>query len=298
MGLPWELYTIEGMEWYGRANMLKAGLVFTDMATTVSPSHSFELRTEAGGFGLHDTFLGLHDRLAGVLNGIDFRIWDPETDPYITANYSQHDFSGKALCKAALQAEYGLPQEPDRMVIGMVARMVAQKGMDLILGGRAIREADVQFIFLGSGERRFEEGLTNLAAAHPDRIAVELGFTEEREHQIIAGADALLMPSLYEPCGLTQMRAMRYGTPPLARRVGGLEDTIEDGTTGLLFDDYKPERLDWIVERAVFRYRKQASWQDMAEHGMVQDFSWERMVNRYFEIYDQAFEVRAEALAD
>ena len=118
-----------------------------------------------------------------------------------------------------------------------------------------------------------------------------------QEHQIIAGADALLMPSLYEPCGLTQMRAMRYGTPPLARRVGGLDDTIEDGTTGLLFDDYKPERLDWIVERAVFRYRKPASWQDMAEHGMAQDFSWDRVVGRYFEIYDRAFEVRSDSLA-
>ena len=298
MGLPWELYTMDCMEWYGRANMLKGGLAFTDMATTVSPSHSFELRTEDGGFGLHDTFLELHDRLAGVLNGIDFRVWDPETDPYIPANYSRDDLSGKALCKATLQREYGLPQEPDRLLIGMVARMAAQKGMDLILGGRAIREADAQFIFLGSGEPRYEEGFTNIAAAYPDRVAVELGFTEEREHQIIAGADALLMPSLYEPCGLTQMRAMRYGTPPLARRVGGLEDTIEDGTTGLLFDDYKPERLDWIVERAVFRYRKPASWQDMAEHGMLQDFSWERAVDRYFEIYDQAFEVRDESLAE
>jgi starch synthase len=298
MGLPWELYTMHCMEWYGRANVLKAGLNFTDMATTVSPSHSFELRTEAGGFGLHDTFLGLHDRLAGVLNGIDFGIWDPETDPYIPANYSQDDLSGKAQCKAALQKEYGLPQEADRLVIGMVARMVSQKGMDLILGGRAVREADAQFIFLGSGEKRFEEALTDLAESLPSRVAVELDFSEEREHRIIAGADALLMPSLYEPCGLTQMRAMRYGTPPLARRVGGLDDTIDDGTTGLLFDDYKPERLDWIVERAVFRYRKTASWRSMAEHAMAQDFSWERVVDRYFEIYDQAFEVRAEALSE
>jgi starch synthase len=296
MGLPWELYTVDCMEWYGRANILKAGLVFTDMATTVSPSHSFELRTEAGGFGLHDTFLALHDRLAGVLNGIDFRIWDSETDPYIPANYSRDDLSGKAQCKAALQEGVGFPQEPDRLVIGMVARMVAQKGMDLILGGRAIREADAQFVFLGAGERRYEEGLMNLAAAHPDRVAVELSFTEKREHQILAGADALLMPSLYEPCGLTQMKALRYGTPPLARRVGGLDDTIEDGTTGLLFDDYKPERLDWIVERAVFRYRKPASWQDMAKHGMARDFSWDRVVTRYFAIYDQALEIRADAL--
>lgn len=296
MGLPDELYHMDVMEWYGRANILKAGLVHTDMATTVSPSHSFELRTEAGGFGLHHTFLGLHDRLVGILNGIDHRIWNPETDSDIPANYSASDLSGKAECKAALQAEYSLSADPGTPVIGMVARMVSQKGMDLILGGRAIREADAQFIFLGSGERRFEEGLTNLAAAHPDRVAVQLDFTEEREHRLVAGADSLLMPSLYEPCGLTQMRAMRYGTPPLARRVGGLHDTIEDGHTGLLFDDYKPERLDWLIERAIARYQKPATWRDMVEHGMAEDFSWERVVDRYFEVYEQAFEARTETL--
>lgn len=296
MGLPFELYTMAVMEWYGRANILKAGLVFTDMATTVSPSHSFELRTEAGGFGLHHTFLDLHDRLVGVLNGIDCRIWNPETDPYLPANYSTQDLSGKAECKIALQREYGLPEDPDKLLIGMVARMAAQKGMDLILGGRAIRDADAQFIFLGSGERRFEEGLENVAAAHPDRVAVHLDFTEEREHRVVAGADALLMPSQYEPCGLTQMRAMRYGTPPLARRVGGLEDTIEDGHTGLLFDDYKPERLDWLIERAIARYLKPATWRDMVEHGMAEEFSWEMAVDRYFEVYERAFETRSESL--
>jgi starch synthase len=297
LGLSLDLYHMDVMEWYGRANVLKAGLVFTDMATTVSPSHSFELRTEAGGFGLHHTFLALHDRLVGVLNGIDYRIWDPQTDPDIPANYSAQDLSGKAACKAALQAEYGLPQDPDKLLMATVARMAAQKGMDLVLEGRAIRELDAQFIFLGSGERRFEEGLSDLAVAHPERLAVELEFNEEREHRVMAGADALLMPSLYEPCGLTQMRAMRYGTPPLARRVGGLDDTIEDGHTGLLFDDYKPERLDWLVERAIARFKKPASWKHMVLRGMERDFSWERVVDRYYDVYEHAFETRAEALA-
>lgn len=297
-GLPYELYHMDAMEWYGRTNVLKGGLVFTDMATTVSPSHSFELRTEAGGFGLHHTFLGLHDRLVGVLNGIDNRIWDPTTDPEIPANYSAEDLSGKATCKEALQREFGLEEDPDRLLIGMVARLAAQKGLDLVLGGRSIRESDAQFIFLGSGEQRFEEGLRNLAAAHSNRVAVQLDFTEDREHRVVAGADALLMPSLYEPCGLTQMRAMRYGTPPLARRVGGLDDTIEDGHTGLLFDDYKPERLDWLVERATARYHRPAAWRDLIEHGMAEDFSWERVVDRYFAIYEQAFEYRADVLAE
>ncbi|MGD8361282.1 MAG: glycogen/starch synthase [Gemmatimonadota bacterium] len=297
IGLPMDLYRIDAMEWYGRANVLKAGLVFTDMASTVSPNHAFELRTESGGFGLHHTFLGLHNRLVGVLNGIDFGIWDPENDPQIAARYSLRELSGKKVCKAALQRAYGLPEEPGRLLIGMVARMVAQKGLDLILGGSAIREADAQFIFLGNGEPRYEEALRDLAAAHPHRIASQLEFSEEREHQVMAGADALMMPSLYEPCGLTQMRAQRYGTLPLARRVGGLEDTIEDGTTGLLFDDYEPDRLDWTIARATVRYRNSDGWKDMMEHAMVQDFSWERVVKRYFEVYDRAFDVREKALA-
>ena len=297
IGLPMELYHMDAMEWYGRANILKGGLVFTDMASTVSPSHAFELRTESGGFGLHHTFLGLRDRMVGVLNGIDLRIWDPEIDPNIPARYSPTDLSGKAKCKAALQRTYNLPEEPGRLLIGMVARMVAQKGVDLILGGSAIREADAQFIFLGNGEPRYEAALRNLAASHPDRVAVQTDFREEREHRIIAGADALMMPSLYEPCGLTQMRAQRYGTIPLARRVGGLADTIEDGTTGLLFDGYKPDRLDWTVARAIARYRNPDAWRDMVEHAMIQDFSWERVVSRYFEVYDRAFEVRKKALA-
>lgn len=298
LGLPMELYHMDVMEWYGRANVLKAGLMFTDMASTVSPGHAFELRTEAGGFGLHHTFLGLHDRLVGVLNGIDYRIWDPGNDPEIPAHYSLEDLSGKAACKAAVQAEYDLPVDPDRLLVGMVARLVAQKGMDLILGGQAIREADAQFIFLGNGERRFEEALRTLAREHPDRIAVQTDFSESREHRIIAGADALLMPSLYEPCGLTQMRAQRYGTIPLARRVGGLADTIEDGTTGLLFDDFAPDRLDWTIRRAWTRYRNPDAWTDMMEHAMVRDFSWQRVADRYFEVYDRAFQVRARALAD
>ncbi len=297
MGLPMDLYRMEVMEWYGRANILKAGIVFTDMATTVSPSHAFELRTEDGGFGLHHTFLALHDRLVGVLNGIDHDIWSPGTDPHIPANYSTEDLTGKATCKAALQKEHGLPEEPRRLLIAMVARMVAQKGMDLILGGQALASANAQFVFLGSGERRYEEALVKLASEHPHRIAVDLEFREEKEHRVLAGADALLMPSLYEPCGLTQMRAMRYGAVPLARRVGGLEDTIEDGATGLLFDDYRPERLDWIIDRAVARFARPEAWLDLAETAMQQDFSWERAVERYYDVYDHAFEARAEALA-
>jgi starch synthase len=293
VGLPPELYEVAYMEWYGRANVLKGGLVFCDMATTVSPSHSFELRTEAGGFGLHHTFLALHDRLVGILNGIDYQIWNPATDPDIPANYSAADLSGKAACKAALQAEYGLPRDPTALVIGMVARLVTQKGLDLILGGRALWDAPrTQFIFLGSGERRFEEALKGAAATHPDRIALQLDFQEDREHRVIAGADALLMPSLYEPCGLTQMRAQRYGTVPIARRVGGLAETIRDGITGLLFAEYAPDQLDWTIERAVTRFSHPEAWQGMLQHAMARNFSWEWVVDQYEEVYHRALHRR------
>ena len=297
IGLPMDLYRMDFMEWYGRANILKAGLLSTDMATTVSGSHAFELRTEAGGFGLHHTFLDLQDRLVGILNGIDVRIWDPRTDVAIPANFSEDDFSGKAVCKAALQREYHLPVDPDRLLIAMVARMVAQKGLELVLKGRRIGETDAQFIFLGEGEPHFAEGLARLAAAHPDRIAVDSAFTEGKEHRVIAGADALLMPSLYEPCGLTQMRAQRYGTVPLARRVGGLEETIEDGVNGLLFDDFSPDRLDWLVDQARIRYSDSEGWRKMMLSGMAKDFSWGLVVNRYFDVYERARQIRAGVLA-
>lgn len=297
IGLPPELYRIDFLEWYGRANILKAGLICTDMVTTVSEGHSSELKTEAGGFGLHHTFLNLNDRLVGIQNGIDFHLWNPETDPEIPAHYSAEDLSGKAICKEALQREYGLSPDPDRPLIGMVARMVVQKGLELIVNGRAVRESNAQFIFLGEGEPRFEEALRELAAAYPARIAAETAFSEAREHRAIAGADALLMPSLYEPCGLTQMRAQRYGTLPLARRVGGLDETIEDGVTGLLFDDFSPAGLEWLIQRAVAGYTMPESWRRMMKQAMARDFSWERVVHHYSQVYDRALQIRAEALA-
>lgn len=297
IGLSMDLYRMSFMEWYGRANILKAGLVSADMTATVSGGHAFELRTEAGGFGLHHTFLDLGDRFVGILNGIDVRIWNPQTDPEIPANYSAEDFTGKALCKEALQREYGLRADPNRLLIAMVARMVAQKGLDLVLGGRLLESSDAQFIFLGEGEPRFEESLVSLAAAHPDRIAADSVFTEEKEHRAIAGADALLMPSLYEPCGLTQMRAQRYGSVPLARRVGGLQETIEDGVNGLLFDDFSPDRLDWLLNRAAACFTDGDGWRRIMRNGMARDFSWEPAVSRYLDMYDRALQIRAEALA-
>lgn len=292
LGLPDSLYDLTRLEWYGRVNVLKGGLAYADMATTVSPTHAIELRTEAGGFGLHDTFVGLRDRFVGILNGIDTVIWNPETDTEITANYSVADPSGKRRCKAALQRAWKLPERARTPVFGMSARLVAQKGLDILLGGESLVTADAQFVFLGAGESRYEEALAGLAAAHPDRIGANFAFTDRLEHRLLAGADFLLMPSLYEPCGLTQMRAQRYGANPIARRVGGLADTIEDEMTGYLFDEYSPAGFDRAVRRALALFADQPARATYAREAMTRDFGWAHSAARYLAAYQRALAAR------
>jgi starch synthase len=292
LGFPSEMYNPQVFEWYGRMNILKGGLAFSDLAVTVSPTHARELRTPEGGFGLHDRFIELGDRLVGILNGIDPEGWNPETDPYITAHYSLHDLAGKRRCKTALQHAYGLPQRPHTSLFGMSARLVSQKGLDIVLGADLLGASDAQFIFLGSGEHRYHAALTELAVANPERVAVEFAFTDHLEHGLLAGADLLLMPSLYEPCGLTQMRAQRYGTVPVVRRVGGLQDSVDDGRTGFLFDEYAPAALERAVVRALDCYREQKAWRTMVRQAMAQPFGWEDSTTRYLEVYRRALAAR------
>ncbi|HWB41124.1 MAG TPA: glycogen synthase GlgA [Gemmatimonadales bacterium] len=288
IGLPWELYNWQQLEWYGKVNFLKGGIVFADSVTTVSPTQAKELRTPGGGFGLHHLFTGLGDRLVGVLNGIDQRIWNPATDTQITAQYSAEKLEGKRRCKAALQRSFGLPQRRRVPLFGMTGRLVTQKGLDLILGAGGLLGSDAQFVFLGSGDPRYEHALVELARSAPNRIGVQLDFTDRQEHRLMAGADIFLMPSLYEPCGLTQMRAQRYGAPPIVRRVGGLADTVEDGVTGFAFDGYTAEAFQEAGVRALRGYAEPAKWQAMVRRGMARDFSWERSVDQYLEVYRRA----------
>ena len=292
LGIGPELYTSDVFEWYGRMNVLKGGLAFCDFAVTVSPTHARELCTPEGGFGLHQMFIDLGDRLVGILNGIDPAAWNPATDAVIAAPYSLDDLSGKDRCKAALQSARGLPQEAGIPVFGMSARLVAQKGLDIVLGGDLLSMDDAQFVFIGSGERRYERALAALALAAPNRIAVEFNFTDRLEHRLLAGADALLMPSLYEPCGLTQMRAQRYGAIPIARRVGGLADSIADGVTGLLFDEYTPEGLMHAVQQAIDRYRDATAWRALIRKAMEQQFGWDNSAKRYLDVYRRALDLR------
>jgi starch synthase len=285
LGLPPELFNHRQMEWYGRANLLKGGVVFADAVTTVSPTHAHELRTKAGGFGLDGVFVALRDRFTGIANGIDQNTWDSATDLNITANYSRDDLSGKKKCRSALQRTFGLQQRPRVPIFAMTARLTSQKGLDLILGDPSYFALDAQFIFLGNGEPRYAAALAALAERAPSRIAVELNFNERLEHRLLAGADLCLMPSLYEPCGLTQMRAQRYGTIPVARRVGGLADTIEDGTTGFLFDDYTTADFMHALMRAVDQYADPVAWQRMMREAMSREFSWARSELKYRQLY-------------
>jgi starch synthase len=291
VGLPWSLYTFHHLEWYGRMNLLKGGMSLADAVVTVSPTHADELRTEAGGFGLHDAFRELGDRFVGIANGIDQEEWDPTTDVQIAARYSRDDLAGKASCKASLQRLFGLPRRARTPLFAMSARMVYQKGLDLILGSGFLT-LDAQFVFLGSGEARYEHALRALAHRAPERLGVQLNFTDRLEHRLLAGADLCLMPSMYEPCGLTQMRAQRYGTLPLARRVGGLADTIEDGVTGFLFDEYTSDDFLHGASRAVQAYREPATFARMQRDAMARDFGWERAEARYRDVYRFAVERR------
>ena len=293
IGLPDDMWSPDFMEWYGRLNFLKGGLLYADMVTTVSPTHAFELLTDVGGFGLQHSFRQLGDRLVGIRNGIDVNTWNPATDPEIPVRFTVEDLSGKVQDKAELQDVWGLPRRPDIPLFGMSARLVAQKGLDQIVASQSLRLLDAQFIFLGAGEAQFERGLRELSARFPTRVAVDTAFTDAKEHRLLAGADFLMMPSLYEPCGLTQMRAQLYGALPVARRVGGLADTIEDGVTGILYDAYSPEAFDRAVQRAVTLYQDREWFTELARGAMRKDFSWRQPAEAYEAVYRRALAARA-----
>jgi starch synthase len=289
LGFDSASYDSQRFEAYGRMNFLKSGVTHCDLAVTVSPTHAHELRTPEGGFGLHEAFAALGDSLAGVTNGIDSDVWNPATDLSLPASYTHGDFVGKAACKAALQRSCGLEERPSALLVAMCTRLAQQKGFDLVLEADLLSRSDAQFLFLGQGEARYERALADLAAAAPGRAVVRLDFSDELEHRVLGGADALLMPSFYEPCGLTQMRAQRYGTIPIARRVGGLADTIEDGATGFLFTDYSQEALVAGVRRAAARYAEPDGWRAMMRRAMSKDFGWPRVADEYISLYRKAF---------
>ncbi|MDX1250647.1 MAG: glycogen synthase GlgA [Gammaproteobacteria bacterium] len=298
LGLPPALWSPDGLEFYGRLSFIKGGLMYADMLSTVSPSYAQEIRTPEYGCGLEGLLNHRADRLTGILNGVDYREWDPRRDPLIAEPYTARDLSGKAANKAALQTRLGLPLEPQVPLIGLVSRLVEQKGMDLVVGILpALLAQPVQVAMLGSGEKRFETVFSDAMATHPRQFAVQIGFDESLAHLIESGADMFLMPSRFEPCGLNQIYSLRYGTVPIVRRTGGLADTVVDAApdsladgaaTGITFEDATPQSLLAALQRAMALYRQPALWQQMIRAGMRQNFSWQRSAKEYLALYQRA----------
>ena len=292
LNLPAELYDWRLLEWYGRVNLLKGGLAFADVVTTVSETHARELVTPMGGFGLHEAFAALGERLVGIANGLDQTVWNPATDAALAARYTSSALGGRHRCRIALQRTFGLAEGDDRPILAMCARLTAQKGLDLVLGSDLLSRDDVQVVILGEGEARYLDALRARADSAHGRIAIHSPFSEPLEHVLLGGADALLMPSRYEPCGLAQMRAQRYGVLPIAHRVGGLADTIEDGVTGFLFDRYTPSALHEVVQRALAVRADGQAWRRMMHAAMARDFGWKRPAQAYRQVYQRAAMIR------
>jgi starch synthase len=291
IGLPWDVFRFDAMEFHDRLNFLKAGLVFSDALTTVSPTYAAEIRTPEGGEGLDALLRHRAGDLSGILNGIDHREWDPASDRHLPAHFDAHRLAGKRTCKAALQRELGLPERPDLPLVAMVSRLADQKGMDLVLAALPeLMRRDLQLALLGSGRRDWEQAFADAAHHHRDRLAARIGFDEGLAHRLEAGADVFLMPSRFEPCGLNQLYSLRYGTVPVVRRVGGLADTVQDYDgwkqgTGFVFADYDPRAMLAGLRRAEETFRDQRAWGGIVRRGMAQDFSWGRSAARYEALY-------------
>jgi starch synthase len=310
-GLDWRYFNLHQMEFYGKLNLLKSGIVFANWLTTVSPTYAQEIQTEEFGCGLEGVLRQRSEQLTGIVNGVDYNVWNPATDPHLPpwpntganerANYDVSSWqAGKAANKAALQRELGLPESPSTPIIAQVGRLADQKGWDLVLEvlRRWSTEMDVQWVILGTGEPYYHEVLGQLSREFPNRIAARLEFNDPLAHRIEAGADIFLMPSRYEPCGLNQLYSLRYGTVPVVRATGGLVDTVTEtspetlarGTaTGFSFEAQNGSVLEATLRRAVETYwQNAATWRQLVETGMRQDWSWTASAEQYVEAYASA----------
>jgi starch synthase len=301
--LPWDLLTISKMEFFGQVNFLKGALVFSDFITTVSKKYSLEIQTTEYGFGLEGVLRNRAATVTGILNGVDYDEWSPQTDKFAVAKYSPQDLSGKVQCKQDLLKAFGvMDADPKLPVIGIVSRFAAQKGFDLIaqIMDRLARE-EMIVVALGTGDKPYEEMFQRLNKQFPNKIAVKVAYDNVLAHKIEAGADMFLMPSRYEPCGLNQIYSLKYGTVPIVRATGGLDDTIEPWDartgkgTGFKFTEYTGEALLATIKQALLAFRDQSSWQTLMRNGMGRDFSWGASAREYGKIYDRVRQTRAGA---
>jgi starch synthase len=299
LDLPREVFTDDGLEFWNNVSFLKAGINYSGIVTTVSRRYAQEIRTAEQGFGFEGILQRRARVLVGIRNGIDTATWNPEADPLLPASFSAADLSGKATVKRALLARFGMdgPPQQARPVIGMVSRMVDQKGLDLIaraVASGALLGLDASFVILGSGAPPYEAMWRGLAARHPDRVAVTVGFSEELAHLIEGGADIFLMPSRFEPCGLNQMYSLRYGTVPVVRATGGLDDTVQqvdEATgqgTGFTFEPYTTEAMMGALREALAWFARPVAWRRIQRAGMKQENSWEAAAREYVGVYERA----------
>jgi starch synthase len=305
LGLGWADFTVSGFEFYDRLSFLKAGINFSNAVTTVSPTYAEEIQRPEYGHGFDGIIRTRRDALFGILNGIDTDEWDPRLDRFLPVPYGATDLSGKTAAKRTLLETFGLPAGPEQLaapVVGMVSRMVDQKGLDLIAALAGELPSMATFVVLGTGERRYQDMWQGLAAWRPDRVAVHIGYDERRAHLIEAGSDLFMMPSRFEPCGLNQMYSLRYGTVPVVRAVGGLVDTVRpydprNGQgTGFLFSDYSPPALRDALRAALSLYdSNRPAWIRLQKNGMRKDFSWDRSAAEYVKVYKRVLASRRDA---
>ena len=299
--LPETLFDIDAMEFYGRVNFLKGALIFSDYLTTVSRKYAEEIQTPDYGHGLDGVVRNRADRLTGILNGVDYAAWNPEKDKFIAAKYSAKDMSGKMLCKNNLLVEFSLPQEAvNTPLIGIVSRFADQKGFDLIAkAAPELLAEDVAIVVLGAGEAKYEKMFYDLAKKYPGKLSVKVAYDNVLAHKVEAGADMFLMPSRYEPCGLNQIYSLKYGTVPIVRATGGLDDTIEafdpvtGRGTGFKFQAYDADALLGSVRLALGVFRSEpAIWRRIQLNGMAKDFSWQSSAIEYARLYEVAWKTR------
>jgi len=302
--LPWDLFTIDKLEFYGKANFLKGALVFADFVSTVSRKYSQEIQTAEYGFGLEGVLRARAATVTGILNGVDYNEWSPENDKFIKAKYSPDNLAGKLEDKKDLLAEFGCAADSTLPVIGIVSRFAAQKGFDLIsqVVDRLTRE-EMTVVALGTGDKEYEDLFRRLNEKYPSKFAVKIAFNNAIAHKIEAGSDMFLMPSRYEPCGLNQIYSLKYGTVPVVRATGGLDDTIENWDaangkgTGFKFTEYTGEALLATIKRAMEAYKDKQGWQKLMRNGMAKDYSWGSSAREYVRIYERVRQMRSATAA-
>jgi starch synthase len=298
-GLPWSLFQPDGVEFFGAVSFMKAGLYYADYLTTVSPTYAEEICTPEFGAGLDGVLRMRRSALVGILNGADYAVWNPATDPALAAHYSAADLRGKTTCKSALLRAYGFPATLHTPLLSMIARLTEQKGVDLLAAALPdLFDMNLRLVILGTGEPRYHTLLSSQARTHPDRLGLRLEFNDDLAHQIEAGSDGFLMPSRYEPCGLNQIYSLRYGTIPIVCATGGLRDTVVpcDPTTGegtgFVFHAATAEAFLAAVQEALTVYTDQRAWRRLVQNAMAQDFSWDQSAARYLDLYRRAIAVK------